>query len=95
MSGKDSLTGEERREFLEGFVAGVVVPGLDVDAVVGLLLEVLRVVVHDQRLGQVSAQLAQVFLVHVLAETAVRPVQPVADQLLGVEAVQNEVRVVF
>lgn len=64
---------------------------LDLDAVVGLLLEVLLDVVDDDHLRQISAQRTEVFHPGVASLLDVVSVQPVLDDLVLVDSVEDPV----
>ena len=86
---------QNRGQLLELAVVQAAEPAEDVDAIVGLQLEVFRDVVHYYSLRKVPAQAAQILHVDALSELAAVPVEPVADALELVEVVEDPVRVLF
>jgi hypothetical protein len=86
---------QEGSELIELFVAYIIIEALDVDAIVWLCHEILRKIIYDDSLLDISAKLGQVFDVNSIAELGVISVQTVLDQALPIEVVQDPVRIVF
>jgi hypothetical protein len=84
---------QNRNQILEGLVARVIEPGAYLDAVLGLLTKVLGRVVDDDRCLQLPAQPRQVLQVRVLQRLELRVLseEPVLDELMGVDLVQNPI----
>ena len=88
-------TFEDWRQLQESPVPALTRERLDLDAVVGLLLEVLLHIVNDDDFGQIATQNAQVFDPVIAFLSNVIAVQPVLDHLLVVDAVENVVGVLL
>ena len=70
-------------------------PAEDVDAIVGLQLEVVCDVVHYDGFAQISTQTTQILHIDALPELAAVSVQTVANALELVEVVEDPVCVLF
>ena len=93
LRGLSGYRGKKSGELQQGDIAGVVVPGFDVDPVVRLQVEVVGGVVDDDDLRQVSAQSAEVFQVYPFLRLRVLVVQSVRDLPLKVDSVEDPVGV--
>lgn len=81
------LTFQQRSQLREGCVRHVVKPTLNKDTVVRLQLEVLCNIVHDDCLGQVSADPAQVLNEYWTVGQSVLSVESVGNAFVLVDLV--------
>lgn len=86
---------QEGGQFEQGGIGGVLEPGLDENAVVGLQHEVFSNIIHNYTLIQRSAYLAKVFDKYHACWRGVLPVKSVGDTLLFVDLVEHPVCVVL
>ena len=86
---------QNRCQLKQGCVAGVVVPGADLDSILWLVREVGGYVVHDDSAGKVSPKQVEVLQVDVILAQGMLPVQSVADESFWVKLIQHPVCIVL
>ena len=95
ISNKTDITNKKWCQLFKSLIIRVVVPGLDINSVVGLQNEILGHVIHDDHGPEVAPDLTEVLDKFVVVDRQVLPVKPVLDQTSGVDVVDDEVGVVL
>ena len=86
---------QNRGQLRQGSIMRVIEPALNKNSIIRLQLEILRNIIHNNNLRQVSSKLTQVLNKKVSLLLAVLSIKPVLDVLISIELIQDPVRILF